>query len=418
MARGDIRRQSSASRRSALACQNPPFMYNSLLKNIRSHRCAVRPPARCPPWVSTADIPNPTLRESVLLPLAIRESHTRLSEMISAPTKSAKSRPAQPRWGWSGVSKLARRDQELHVEHLVAMLPAKKSSPAEVVAELVELRARFHRWLHQDEFGPRRGEQTAALRAHIKLVRELCRLLQKRRSRSWDGLDAALRNGNDGLSPVVAALGDAAAEVESALQIAGASNPDMGCWLSRVRRCARTLSEQIETLDDNTDGQIFLTALYRNFELSQTAASEEFGLLDAECWLNGYWSVLVETLNSLNDQRGAQERVSLKLLVEELCNLYERETEEPAAAHGVKGDVYTACAETKSGRFVTAAVGAMLPDKSWFDGHSQYANLVRAETFLPDEQAWRRQRARARQVLVIMKDFVARRARPVEVPTI
>ena len=49
MARGDIRRQSSASRRSALA--NPPFMYNSLLKNIRSHRCAVRPPARCPPWV-------------------------------------------------------------------------------------------------------------------------------------------------------------------------------------------------------------------------------------------------------------------------------------------------------------------------------------------------------------------------------
>src|SRR5229473_4921913 len=28
-----------------------PFIYNSLLKNIRSHRCAVRPPARCPPWV-------------------------------------------------------------------------------------------------------------------------------------------------------------------------------------------------------------------------------------------------------------------------------------------------------------------------------------------------------------------------------
>src|ERR1700716_3572435 len=51
MARGDIRRQSPAIRRPAIACQNPPFMYNSLLKNIRSHRCAVRPPARCPPWV-------------------------------------------------------------------------------------------------------------------------------------------------------------------------------------------------------------------------------------------------------------------------------------------------------------------------------------------------------------------------------
>jgi hypothetical protein len=32
MARGDIRRQSSASCRSALACQNSPSIYNSLLK--------------------------------------------------------------------------------------------------------------------------------------------------------------------------------------------------------------------------------------------------------------------------------------------------------------------------------------------------------------------------------------------------
>src|SRR3981081_895955 len=200
--------------------------------------------------------------------------------MISAPTKSAKSRPAQPRWGWSGVSELKRPDQESHLQQLVAMLPTMKSGEAQVLVQLVELRARFHRWLHQDEFGPARGEQAAALRAHIKLVRELCRLLQKRRSRSWDGLDAALRNRNDGLSPVVAALGDAAADVESALQIAGASNPDMG-WLSRVRRCARTLSEQIETLDDNTDGQIFLTALHRHFDRSQTVASEDFGLVDA-----------------------------------------------------------------------------------------------------------------------------------------
>src|SRR5258707_11192617 len=162
-----------------------------------------------------------------LLPLAIRESHTRLSEMISAPTKSAKSRPAQPRWGWSGVSKLTRRDQELRVEHLAAMLPATKSSRAEVVAQLIELRARFHGWLHQDEFGPRRGEQTAALRAHIKFVRELCQRLNKGKSRSRDRLDAALRSSNDGLSPAVAALGEAAADVESALQITSSKNQDI-----------------------------------------------------------------------------------------------------------------------------------------------------------------------------------------------
>jgi hypothetical protein len=336
--------------------------------------------------------------------------------MISAPTKSAKSRPAQPRWGWSGVSELKRPDQESHLQQLVAMLPTMKSGDAQVLAQLVELRARFHRWLHQDEFGPRRGEQTAALRAHIKLVRELCRLLQKRRSRSWDGLDAALRNSNDGLSPVVAALGDAAADVESALQITSATNQDIG-WFSRVRSCAGTLFAQIEALDDTTDGEIALTALYRHFDRSQTAASEEFGLPDAECWLNGYWNVLVETLNRLNDQRGVQERVSLKLLVEELCQLWEQETGKPVTAHGFVKDVYTSRVETDAGRFVTAAVEAMLPDKSWFDQHPQFAHSVRAETFLPDEQGNRRQRDRARQILVIMRDFVARRPRLDEAPT-
>ena len=215
---------------------------------------------------------------------------------------------------------------------------------------------------------------------------------------------------------MVAALGDAAADVESALQITSATNQDIG-WFSRVRSCAGTLFAQIEALDDTTDGEIALTAVCRNFERSQTAASEEFGLVDAERWLNGYWNVLVETRNTLSDQRGAQERGSLKLLVVELCSLWERETGEPVAAHGIKGDVYTSRAETTSGRFVTAAVEAMLPDKSWFDQHPQFANSVRAETFLPDEQGNRRQRDRARQILVIMRDFVARRPRLDEAPT-
>jgi hypothetical protein len=152
--------------------------------------------------------------------------------MVSAPTKSAKSRPARPRWGWSGVSELKRPDQESHLQQLVAMLPTMKSGDAQVLAQLAELRARFHGWLHQDEFGPRRSEQTAALQAHIKLVRKLCQLLQKGTSRSRTRLDAVLRNSNDALSPRVTALGEAAAEVESALQIAGASNPDIGWFFA------------------------------------------------------------------------------------------------------------------------------------------------------------------------------------------
>jgi hypothetical protein len=165
--------------------------------------------------------------------------------MSFAPTNLGTSGTVQPGWGWSGVSKLA-SCSEAHFEHVVAMLPAAESSDEKIAAELVGLCAHFHGWLHQDEFGPSRGKQTAALRAHIKLVRELCRQLRKGTSLSRGRLDAALRNSNDGLSPVVAVLGDAAADVESDLQNKGASNQDIG-WFSRVRSCAGTLFTQIET---------------------------------------------------------------------------------------------------------------------------------------------------------------------------
>jgi hypothetical protein len=78
--------------------------------------------------------------------------------MIPSLTNSVGSVTGQLRWGWSGVSKLTRRDKELHIEHVVAMLPATKSGSAEVVAQLVEVCARFWGRLHQDEFGPGRGD--------------------------------------------------------------------------------------------------------------------------------------------------------------------------------------------------------------------------------------------------------------------
>ena len=55
MARGDIRGQSSASRRSALACQNPPFIYNSSSKISDHSGVPSGRRAQCPPWVDTVE---------------------------------------------------------------------------------------------------------------------------------------------------------------------------------------------------------------------------------------------------------------------------------------------------------------------------------------------------------------------------
>jgi hypothetical protein len=77
-------------------------------------------------------------------------------------------------------------------------------------------------------------------------------------------------------------------------------------------------------IDDATDSQIFDTALLRHFELSRT--TKRLSLAKAERWLHGYRDVLDITLERLKIRRGADERSSLKFLVEELCALWERET--------------------------------------------------------------------------------------------
>jgi hypothetical protein len=145
--------------------------------------------------------------------------------MSSAPTKFRKVGSAQPRRGWSGVSRLTRPDQKSHLRQLVATLPQTKSGDAAVLACLADLRARFHGWLHQDEFGPSRGEQTATLRQLINSIGKLCELLKKGTFRSRARLDAALRSGSDLSSPE--ALSVATTEVESALQHAGASDREI-----------------------------------------------------------------------------------------------------------------------------------------------------------------------------------------------
>jgi hypothetical protein len=65
--------------------------------------------------------------------------------------------------------------------------------------------------------------------------------------------------------------------------------------------------------------------------------------------------------------------VSLRLLVEQLCERWESETGRPVTAHGMIKCEYTRRTETAAGRFVTAAVEAMLPEPSWFDKHSEFS---------------------------------------------
>jgi uncharacterized membrane protein len=314
----------------------------------------------------------------------------------------------KPRWFWSGVMPLDGMEDDSRLRELVAMLPARKSSDREILTYLVDLRARFLRWLHQDEFGPDRGEQTAALRALMKSCGALQKHLLQRSSAFKAPLDATLRARNNPNSLVLEAFYEAAGDVAQEWHSNGASHRDT-VWITQLQDRVYELMVQSQALDTNTNGELFLVAVKRKFEVSQIAGLD-FCLADAECWLNSYETTVFETLNGLNTRRGPSERVSIKLLIELLCEFWERETGNRVTAHGqVKGE-QTFRAETDAGRFVTAAVEAMLPDQSWFDGHADRAQRFRTEVFLPDEGALTHgTAARARQVLGFMRNFVKRR---------
>jgi len=263
------------------------------------------------------------------------------------------------------------------------------------------LRAHFQRWLHQDELGPTRRQQTAALRALKKSLQTLQRQLAEGAPSQREQLDAILRNGHGGSSPTLERIYEAASDLGRYLRIPDSPNRKID-WTSKIKTCAETTMAQSQSLDTNTDGEILLIAIRHIFDPLQTFTPA--GLADAELWLNAYWNVVDKTLCELNERGGAEERVSLKLLVEQLCEFWERETGGPVTAHGMSKLEYTQRTETAAGRFVTAAVDAMLPELFWFDEHREFSYSVRAMTFLPSRQA-----DRARQILAIMRDFVKRR---------
>ena len=308
---------------------------------------------------------------------------------------------AKVRWSWTGVANLdySRDDSELRT--VVANLPRKTSHEDVIVTYLVDLRAHFQRWLHQDEFGPSCKEKAAALRVLVKSFEKLQKQLDKIPPALWTRLDKALRDGADPSTTIMQAIYEAAADLECELRTAGVPNEQVQ-RASQLKQCIATLDAQLQSLDTNTDDNIFEIALARRFDRSQAAG--DLGMKEIASWLNGYWNVVVATLDKLSDRRGADERVSLKLLVYQLCELWERETGYRVTAHEPFADEYTPRAETPAGRFVTAAVEAMLPDELWFEEHTQSADLSRAQTFLPGWEV-----DRARQVLVIMNDFVVRR---------
>ena len=154
----------------------------------------------------------------------------------------------KPRWNWTGVEALVFNDRDSRLCDLLTMLSAKRSSDDEIETSLVDLRARFQRWLHQDEFGPTRRQQAAGVHALMKTVQTLQRLLVKSSPSLKARFEARLRDRNDPSNTVLEALYEAADDIEYDLRHANAPNFQVA-WASRLQHCVNSLMAQSQTID-------------------------------------------------------------------------------------------------------------------------------------------------------------------------
>jgi hypothetical protein len=237
---------------------------------------------------------------------------------------------AQPRWLWTGVEALTPNDDDSQLRLVVAMLHSRRSGDEEILSRLIELRARFPRWLHQDEFGPSRAQQAAAVRTLMKSINKLRKQLRIGSGEQRRHLDAVLRDRNVPASTIMEAIYEAAIDAERCLRMAKAPQSQID-WTFKLQECADSLMAHLYALDTNAEGEVFLVATRTGFDVSQAAGSN-FSLEKAESWLDSASSVLFEAVDILSSRGG---RVSLKLLVEQLCQLWEHETQSPVAAHGI-----------------------------------------------------------------------------------
>jgi hypothetical protein len=301
-----------------------------------------------------------------------------------------------PSWGWSGVAVVRFEADEHRLREAIHLLPQIKSSLTDVTRRLVESAAKFQRRLHQDEFGPDRKRQTSSLRSLEKSLRRAIKRLLSGRTSLKQMIDASLKCDADPRDSPIDALLQVTLDLEYTTKQ----------HFVPIQMLCATLSDlklKLDNLDTNTAGQLFEYQIQSNFDPSKSVDYSR-GLIEVQSWLDRYLLIVNKTLSRLNNRRGADERVSLKALVFELCDFWESETGFLVTAHAMVKDHYTSRVQTPSGRFVTGAVEAILPNQAWFDARVGFANSVRARTFLPGHAG-----ARARQIVAIMREFVKRR---------
>ncbi len=286
------------------------------------------------------------------------------------------------RWGFDGVAQIVVPRWAEDDLHAVALLLPRCQAPVEtIVAQLLDIGGRYHRYLHQDEFGPTRAECMAALREildHLdRLLARLCDMPSGLRSALLENqCDPAARPPETDLlesysadQAAVELLFETATDVSR--DLAKISTAAEAALVANIRDNAEIILLRLRSLDSTTGAEVVIAAYSTVLPSVKAEAIDNFTFIVTK--LDRLLRRFEAALSNLERRKGPESRLSLGLLVSELCDLWSRETGEPVTVNPVRHGAYTGRPQSASGRFVLAAVEALQPPPSWIKEHEETA---------------------------------------------
>lgn len=300
---------------------------------------------------------------------------------------------AKPRWGWGwgGVAEvLTPRRARQKLRSAADFLPSRKSSLELIVAELLELGAKYLRYLHQDEFGPTRAERMAALRALLeqanalyskldKLPRhlhfQLSRQLALNKSSCVDPIWGSYAGDERALEVLYEAAGDVRLEL-----IRAQATHDAKLMEALAETAGKTLW-LTSNLDTTTSSEMSIESdSHLEPIIADTIEADPLGVLcNRVMRLKRRFELSLKRLKRL---RGPEPRVTLTWLVWRLCDLWQRETGQCVSSNAVREGKYTSEPQSPAGRFVLAAAEALQPSQAWLQEHEYQRTPARARVLI------------------------------------
>jgi hypothetical protein len=328
---------------------------------------------------------------------------------MDAPVHREGRRKAQPCWGWSGAAELVLpRDREQELISAVRLLPQPKSSTDSLVAELLEIGARYVRYLHQDEFGPTRAQRMAALRRLLMQINALSSLLTDLPKRLRLALTSRLATDEEFCRSVqntghLDRMNPRRFELvyEAAVDVQVAQAAGHAKRLEAVAIAVRETIALLHGIDSSTSSDLMLDAVSRPSQFHRRRAKAVDPLSCLGCAIIELKHIVDRTLRRLGGRQGPEPRISLRWLVWQLCELWRRETGQDATSSAVRAGQYTSAPQSAAGRFVWTVAKALQPHPAWLQEHQDQRLPVRACIFNGSDGGI------ARTIHLIMRDYVA-----------